>query len=208
MLPDGTVNLGSTTSFQSLRVRRCPRLNARQHWWIGSRSAGWKRVLVRPHPSMHPQWGRASRESPRGRIESSWRIEDDRFFILDVTIPTGIRSSMPTSASCAPPSGPRLRRGGGSVSTCSGTPARCGCRAADSVIHGVGQRPIRSEVTAAGSIARRVVSTSRHCPGQELGLVLRTSTRVRPTASCSRGTRCATTYPPNIRPSSGEMAPV
>ncbi|HVL38391.1 MAG TPA: alpha-L-rhamnosidase C-terminal domain-containing protein, partial [Fimbriimonadaceae bacterium] len=40
---------------------------------------GYRRILFRPLPGGDITWARGSLESPYGRIESHWRIEDGRF---------------------------------------------------------------------------------------------------------------------------------
>jgi alpha-L-rhamnosidase len=49
---------------------------------------GYRRFRVEPRPGGGMTWAEAAHDSPHGRIESSWRIHDDRFE-LTVTVPPG-----------------------------------------------------------------------------------------------------------------------
>jgi alpha-L-rhamnosidase len=61
---------------------------------------GYRRFRVAPQPGGGLTWAEAVHDSPYGRIESSWRIADDRFS-LTVTVPPG------TSAEVVLPDGTR-----------------------------------------------------------------------------------------------------
>jgi alpha-L-rhamnosidase len=54
----------------------------------GENSIGFEHIVIKPTPVGDVTWAKASFESVRGLIESSWRIEGGRFK-LDVTIPCG-----------------------------------------------------------------------------------------------------------------------
>ena len=49
---------------------------------------GYERFRVAPQPGGGLTWAEAVHDSPYGRIESSWRIDDDRFR-LTVVVPPG-----------------------------------------------------------------------------------------------------------------------
>ena len=51
-------------------------------------AVGFNQIIIAPTTPGHLEWARASYDSVRGRIESSWRREGDRFE-LDVRIPVG-----------------------------------------------------------------------------------------------------------------------
>jgi alpha-L-rhamnosidase len=66
--------------------------------------AGYRRILIHPHPPANRclTWAKAAYDSIQGRIESSWKIEGDRF-LLDVLIPanTSARVVLPASSADA-----------------------------------------------------------------------------------------------------------
>ena len=49
---------------------------------------GYRRFRVAPHPGGGLTWAEAVHDSPYGRIESSWRLDDGRF-TSTVTVPPG-----------------------------------------------------------------------------------------------------------------------
>jgi alpha-L-rhamnosidase len=64
-------------------------------------SAGYRQILIHPHPPANRclTWAKAAYNSIRGRIESSWKIDGDRF-LLDALIPanTSARIVLPAGA--------------------------------------------------------------------------------------------------------------
>ncbi len=89
MLPDGTINPGSMTSFNHYA------LGAVVDWLYqvvaGLRAAapGYAAVLIEPVPGPGIEWASTSLEAPVGHLAVSWRI-DDGTFILDVELPEGV----------------------------------------------------------------------------------------------------------------------
>jgi alpha-L-rhamnosidase len=79
-----------------------PNMNSFNHYSLGSvgewlyryvagidldpQTAGYGRVVIRPHPGGGLSWARGEYDSVRGRIVSAWRVEGDRFD-LRITIP-------------------------------------------------------------------------------------------------------------------------
>ncbi len=79
-----------------------PNMNSFNHYSLGSvgewlyryvagidldpQTAGYGRIVIRPHPGGGLSWARGEYDSVRGRISSAWRVEGDRFD-LEVTIP-------------------------------------------------------------------------------------------------------------------------
>jgi alpha-L-rhamnosidase len=61
----------------------------------------YRRFRVEPVPGGGLSWARALLDSPYGRIESAWRVDTNRNFHLDVTVPPG------TSADVRLPDGSR-----------------------------------------------------------------------------------------------------
>ncbi len=68
---------------------------------IQTQDPGYHHIILRPlppSPESNPQhepihWVKASYDSIRGRIESSWRLEEDRF-VLQATIPTNTKATI------------------------------------------------------------------------------------------------------------------
>lgn len=60
---------------------------------IGFEEPGFRRVLIRPVPGGGLTWARASYDSIRGKISSSWKVEDGRFR-LEVTVPPNTAASI------------------------------------------------------------------------------------------------------------------
>jgi alpha-L-rhamnosidase len=61
--------------------------------------AGYKRLLLEPHPGFGLTWASAYLDSVHGRIESSWKLEDDRFqWSVKVPANTTARARVPFAA--------------------------------------------------------------------------------------------------------------
>jgi len=56
-------------------------------------SAGFQRLVIRPHPGGSLRWARGSYQSVRGLIRSEWQLDGDRFR-LRVDIPPGAVASV------------------------------------------------------------------------------------------------------------------
>ena len=77
----------------------------------------YRRFLVQPVVGGGLTWAEAIHDSPYGRIETSWRIVDDRFLLTvtvpagttaEVVLPDGVRNEQApgiTSYGCSAPSG-------------------------------------------------------------------------------------------------------
>jgi len=68
----------------------------------------YRRFRVAPQPGGGLTWAEAVHDSPYGRIESSWRLDDDRF-VVTVTVPPG------TTAEVVLPEGSRLEQSPGTA---------------------------------------------------------------------------------------------
>ena len=85
-------------------------------------SAGFQRLLIRPHPGGSLRWARGSYESVRGLIRTGWRLDGDEFrFRVDV--PPGAVASVRV-----PSPDPRLVRdaAGDGAAQIAGFPGRPG----------------------------------------------------------------------------------
>jgi alpha-L-rhamnosidase len=91
MLPDGTINAGQMTSFNHYA------LGAVVHWMhrtIGGLSSfepGYAAVRIAPRPGGGITWARTALETPHGRIEVSWRVEDGKLTV-ETEVPDGVRA--------------------------------------------------------------------------------------------------------------------
>ncbi len=89
MLPDGTINPGHMTSFNHYA------LGAVVHWMhrtIGGLSSfepGYAAVRIAPRPGGGITWARTALETPHGRIEVSWRVEDGKLTV-ETEVPDGV----------------------------------------------------------------------------------------------------------------------
>lgn len=93
MLPDGSINPGSMTSFNHYA------LGSIVHWLykvvggISPRDPGWRTVEIRPIPGGTISSATATYESPFGLVSCSWSVcEKDAAFTLEVTIPLNCRA--------------------------------------------------------------------------------------------------------------------
>lgn len=94
MLPDGSVNPGSMTSFNHYAYGAVADWMHRCIGGLAPAAPGWKRVIVRPLPTERLRWAKAAYDSGFGRIECSWEIDDGAELRLDVLIPTGVTAEV------------------------------------------------------------------------------------------------------------------
>jgi alpha-L-rhamnosidase len=89
-------------------------------------SAGFGRLVVRPHPGGELTWARGSYESVRGRVASGWSLEDG-VFRLRVSLPPNVTASVRVPS--ADPGAVRDAAGAG-PSSVDEFPGRAGAREA------------------------------------------------------------------------------
>ena len=53
---------------------------------------GYKQVLIRPQLPEGLEWVNVSKETPYGKVRSSWRVEADRI-VFEVSVPTNSSAS-------------------------------------------------------------------------------------------------------------------
>ncbi|MFF7949471.1 family 78 glycoside hydrolase catalytic domain [Streptomyces griseorubiginosus] len=88
MLPDGTVNPGEMTSFNHYA------LGAVAEWLhgtvagLGASEPGYRGIVFRPRPGGGITWAHAAHESPYGRVEIRWDL-DESGLTVRATVPTG-----------------------------------------------------------------------------------------------------------------------
>jgi alpha-L-rhamnosidase len=89
-------------------------------------SAGFGRLIVRPHPGGELTWARGSYRSVRGLISSGWSVSGERF-TLRVELPPNVTASVRVPSS--DPGAVRDAAGGG-PSSVAGFPGRAGAQEA------------------------------------------------------------------------------
>jgi alpha-L-rhamnosidase len=88
MLPDGSINPGQMTSFNHYALGSVANWLHKNVGGISPLEPGWRKINVRPVPGGTISSADVAYESPYGRIECSWKINDSHdTFSLAVTIP-------------------------------------------------------------------------------------------------------------------------
>jgi len=88
LLPDGTVNPGTMTSFNHYAFGSIADWMHRVVAGLAPLSPGYKDILFQPRPGGGVTAAAARHESPYGLVAISWRVTD-REIIVDLTVPTG-----------------------------------------------------------------------------------------------------------------------
>jgi alpha-L-rhamnosidase len=101
MLPDGSVNPGDMTSFNHYAYGAVADWLHRCVGGLAPTAPGWRRVEVRPLVTGRLSHARTAVDSPYGRIESSWRIDDGRV-LLAVEVPYGVTADVWVPGAAAP----------------------------------------------------------------------------------------------------------
>ena len=88
MLPDGSINPGTMTSFNHYALGSVVNWLHKNVAGISPLEPGWKKIKVRPVPGGTITSAEATYDSPYGRIECSWKLsESDGTFHLTLSIP-------------------------------------------------------------------------------------------------------------------------
>lgn len=88
MLPDGSINPGQMTSFNHYALGSVANWLHKNVGGISPLTPGWQKFLVKPLPGGTITAADVSYESPFGRIECSWKLNDSKdTFNMTVTIP-------------------------------------------------------------------------------------------------------------------------
>jgi alpha-L-rhamnosidase len=100
MLPDGTINPGSMTSFNHYALGAVVDWIYQVIGGIRPAAPGYARVLIQPLPGPGIDWAQTGYDSIAGRIEVSWR-RDQELFTLDVSLPDDLPAEvrLPTGES-------------------------------------------------------------------------------------------------------------
>lgn len=87
MLPDGSINPGSMTSFNHYALGSVVNWLHKTVGGISPMEPGWKKIRVQPVPGGTLTSADVVFEGPYGRIECGWSITQDRTFSLKVVVP-------------------------------------------------------------------------------------------------------------------------
>lgn len=93
MLPDGKINPGSMTSFNHYALGAVCDWVYQVIGGIRPEGSGYSEIRIQPIPGGGLTWARCVHESPRGRIEVSWKRSGNAFE-LEVAVPTGIPATI------------------------------------------------------------------------------------------------------------------
>ena len=88
MLPDGTVNPGTMTSFNHYALGAVADWMHRVIGGLAPAAPGYRRLRVEPRPGGGLTWARTAHLTPYGLAEVSWRRADGQLTV-DVTVPAG-----------------------------------------------------------------------------------------------------------------------
>lgn len=93
MLPDGTINPGTMTSFNHYALGAVADWLHKVVAGIAPTSPGYATVSVAPRPGGGLTWARARLDTPHGEVSSAWSIDGDRL-TLDVVVPDGVTAEV------------------------------------------------------------------------------------------------------------------
>lgn len=95
MLPDGSINPGSMTSFNHYALGAVANWLHKSVAGISPLAPGWQQVLVKPLPGGTITSAEASYESPYGRIECSWKLSAEKdSFKMTVVVPPNSKAKV------------------------------------------------------------------------------------------------------------------
>jgi alpha-L-rhamnosidase len=91
LLPDGSVNPGEMTSFNHYALGSVADWMQRTIGGLTPAEAGYRLIQIRPYPGRGLTHAQVRHITPYGLVESSWRIENGKFYI-EATIPPNTRA--------------------------------------------------------------------------------------------------------------------
>ena len=91
MLPDGTINSGEMTSFNHYALGAVADWMHRTIGGLVATEPGYRSVRIAPRPGGGLTWASTALETPHGRIEVSWRLEDSEL-VVDTVVPEGVEA--------------------------------------------------------------------------------------------------------------------
>lgn len=101
-LPDGTINSGEMTSFNHYALGAVADWMHRTIGGIVATQPGYKTVRIAPRPGGGLTWASTALETPHGRIEVAWRLEDDAL-VVDMLVPEGVEAVLAMDGRCEKP---------------------------------------------------------------------------------------------------------
>jgi alpha-L-rhamnosidase len=93
MLPDGSINPGSMTSFNHYALGAVADWMHRSIGGIAPLEPGYQRVRVAPRPGGGLTWARSALETRHGRVAVDWSIEGDQLAVK-VDLPEGVEAQV------------------------------------------------------------------------------------------------------------------
>ncbi|KAF1345680.1 bacterial alpha-L-rhamnosidase-domain-containing protein [Delphinella strobiligena] len=91
MMPDGSVNVGETTSFNHYALGSVVNWLHEVVGGISVLAAGWKEIKVRPVPGGSITWAEVTHESPYGTIKCHWEVNQTEF-MLELEVPANSKA--------------------------------------------------------------------------------------------------------------------
>jgi alpha-L-rhamnosidase len=93
MLPDGTVNPGTMTSFNHYALGAVADWMHRVVAGVAPAAAGYREILFAPRPGGGLTYAAATHETPYGTVSIDWRITGDDL-VVTATVPTGTTATL------------------------------------------------------------------------------------------------------------------
>ena len=93
MLPDGTINPGQMTSFNHYALGAVVDWMHRTIGGIAPLEPGFAQVRVAPRPGGGLAWCTTALDTPHGRIEVRWRVQE-RVLTVTTTLPVGVTGTL------------------------------------------------------------------------------------------------------------------
>jgi alpha-L-rhamnosidase len=105
MLPDGTVNSGTMTSFNHYALGAVADWLHRVVAGLAPASPGYRQIRFAPRPGGGLTHASARHRSPYGEVSIAWRIEGDEL-VVETTVPTGTTATLDLPGRAAEAQGP------------------------------------------------------------------------------------------------------
>ncbi|MGW2570102.1 family 78 glycoside hydrolase catalytic domain [Streptomyces sp. NPDC001537] len=93
MLPDGSINPGEMTSFNHYALGAVADWLHRTVAGLEAAEPGWRRLRIAPVPGGDLTYAKAAHDTPYGRAEVGWRIEDGTL-VVEVLVPPNTRAEV------------------------------------------------------------------------------------------------------------------
>jgi alpha-L-rhamnosidase len=94
LLPDGSVNPGTMTSFNHYALASVADWLHRTVGGLAPLEAGYRRFRVAPRPGGGLTWAETTLDTPHGPIRVAWTAESDALVSVDVTVPQGCEADV------------------------------------------------------------------------------------------------------------------